>query len=108
VRNTAGSAHLQLPIAVAFEDGRQAALRIALAWPGDVVGLDPRTVMRTWPPSGVPQEPQATAGRILRAGRPTTEPYRSPEEEIASTGVRVVRTVGRARWKNGSTHVWIA
>jgi hypothetical protein len=52
--------------------------------------------------------PPAPAGRILRAGRPTTEPYRLPEEEIASTGMRVVRTVRRARWKNGSTHVWIA
>jgi hypothetical protein len=48
----AASDHLQVPIAVSFGAAREAALRITLAGPGDVVGLDPRTVVRTWPPSG--------------------------------------------------------
>ena len=50
--DTAASADLQVPIAVSFGEDREAALRITLAGPGNVVGLDPRTIVRTWPPSG--------------------------------------------------------
>jgi hypothetical protein len=49
----------------------------------------------------VPIEP---AGRILR---PAPTPYRVREEEISRAGVRIVRVACRARWTDGTTHVWI-
>jgi hypothetical protein len=48
-------------------------------------------------------------GRILN---PTSisggEPYRILEEQIPRSGVTVRRAVYRARWRDGSTHLWIA
>ena len=53
------------------------------------------------------EPPREPAGRILR---PTESPgrYRLREEELPRTGLRVARTVNRARWVDGSTYVWIA
>jgi hypothetical protein len=51
--------------------------------------------------------PAAPAGRILR---PTNTPdgrYRLREEEVPREGVRVARVIQRARWADGSTHLWM-
>jgi hypothetical protein len=40
---------LEAPIVLAFGEGREASTTLGLAGPGDVIGLDPRTIIRTWP-----------------------------------------------------------
>lgn len=35
------------------------------------------------------------------------DPYRIMEEEIRRTGVTITRTVQRARWIDGKTHIWV-
>jgi hypothetical protein len=35
-------------------------------------------------------------------------PYQIVEEQVPRAGVTVRRTLYRARWSDGSTHVWIA
>ncbi len=53
---------------------------------------------------GTPIEP---VGRILRPSSITAgSPYRVPEEEVARTGVRIVRSVCRSRWVDGTTWLW--
>jgi hypothetical protein len=48
-------------------------------------------------------------GRILNPESVgTSEPYRILEEQVPRSGVTVRRTVFRSRWRDGSTHVWIA
>ncbi len=47
-------------------------------------------------------------GRILNPQKVGTGPYRVQEEEVSRTGVRVSRVYSRARWTDGSTHLWIA
>jgi hypothetical protein len=48
------------------------------------------------------------SGRILRPKQESfLSPYKIREEEIPRTGVSVSRSVQRARWIDGSTHLWI-
>lgn len=49
-------------------------------------------------PSAVPP-----IGKILKP-----EPYFIPEEEIPRAGLRIERVVFRARWTDGSAHLWVA
>jgi hypothetical protein len=51
--------------------------------------------------------PVLPAGKILRPTPPVT-PYRISEEEIPRMGTTVERVVYRARWIDGSTHLWVA
>ncbi|MEP6733165.1 MAG: hypothetical protein ABJE10_21155 [bacterium] len=48
------------------------------------------------------------AGRILRPSSRLGQPYQVFEEEVSRAGTRIVRVVCRARWTDGSTHLWIA
>jgi len=49
------------------------------------------------------------AGRILNpTSIPTASPYQLREEQVPRAGVTVQRAVYRARWRDGSTHLWIA
>jgi hypothetical protein len=48
----------------------------------------------------------APRGRVLSP--PSLDPYQVREEEITRAGTRVSRGLCRARWVDGSTHVWIA
>lgn len=54
-------------------------------------------------------KPIPPVGRILQ---PTnvedTQLYRVREEEVSREGTRVMRVICRSRWKDGSTHLWIA
>ena len=50
----------------------------------------------------------APAGRILSPSALDGEPYRVDEEVVPRTGLLVSRTAYRARWIDGSTHVWVA
>ena len=51
--------------------------------------------------------PIAPVGRILvPSSIPPGSPYQVPEEEVARTGVRVVRCVCRSRWVDGTTWLW--
>lgn len=43
------SGRLSVPVTVSFGSGRDASTELFLAGPGDVIGLDPRVVNRTWP-----------------------------------------------------------
>jgi hypothetical protein len=58
------------------------------------------------PAPGEPGAPPAihAAGRILSP----PDPYQIREEEVSRGGVTVSRIVRRARWIDGSTHLWIA
>ena len=47
-------------------------------------------------------------GRILSPSILTQPAYRIFEEEVPREGVRISRTIMRARWIDGSTHLWIA
>lgn len=38
----------------------------------------------------------------------TSQPYQILEEQVPRSGVTVRRTVFRSRWRDGTTHVWIA
>lgn len=51
-----------------------------------------------------PEEMQPYA-RILC---PAIHPYRLREEEVPRSGLRVIRTVNRTRWIDGSTYVWVS
>ena len=55
-------------------------------------------------PGGDPQSGEPRA-RILRPG---SSPYRVREEEVPRSGLRVLRTVYRTRWTDGSTYVWVS
>jgi hypothetical protein len=57
------------------------------------------------PATGEASRAVQPVGRILRPGE---QDYRVREEEVPRTGIRVLRTVYRTRWIDGSTHVWIA
>lgn len=49
----------------------------------------------------------APAGRVLRpTGLADPDVYRVHEEEVPRSGTRVLRADRRARWTNGSTHLW--
>jgi hypothetical protein len=48
------------------------------------------------------------AGRILSPSSKVGGPYQIFEEEISRAGTRIVRVTCRARWTDGSTHLWIA
>lgn len=48
------------------------------------------------------------AGRILRPSSLVGQPYRVFEEEVSRAGTRITRVICRARWTDGSTHLWIA
>lgn len=50
-RNASG--RLELPVELAFGPGRSAEARLELAGPREVLGIDPRLVIRTWPRAGV-------------------------------------------------------
>jgi hypothetical protein len=54
---------------------------------------------------GADKQPAAVPpiGKILKP-----EPYFLPEEEIPRAGLRVERVVFRARWTDGSAHLWVA
>ncbi len=44
---------LSVPVTVSFGEGRQASVTLRLFGPGEVRGLDPRLVVRTWPAPNV-------------------------------------------------------
>ncbi len=68
------------------------------------VALERAVVIRSLPDGSLfPIEPRS---RILAP--PGVSPYRVREEEVTRTGTRVSRIPCRARWIDGSTHVWIA
>ncbi len=71
---------------------------------GDVA-LQIAAMLRTSPDH--PPEAILPLGRILN---PTglTEEYRVREEEVSRAGTRVNRLARRARWLDGSTHLWVA
>jgi hypothetical protein len=49
------------------------------------------------------------AGRVLNpSGVPAGTPYRIVDEEVPRDGLRIVRTVARSRWVDGSTHLWVS
>ena len=50
---TSASGRLEVPVAVSFGPARRAEARLELAGPREVVGIDPRLVIRTWPRAGV-------------------------------------------------------
>jgi hypothetical protein len=50
----------------------------------------------------------APAGRILRPSSLAGHAYQVHAEEVSRAGTRVTRVVCRARWTDGSTHLWIA
>jgi hypothetical protein len=45
--------------------------------------------------------------KVRAAPAPGDRVYRLPEEEVPRAGLRVQRLVYRARWSDGSTHVWV-
>jgi hypothetical protein len=48
-------------------------------------------------------------GRFLNpTDVPAGTPYRIVEEEVPRDGLRLVRTVSRSRWVDGSTHLWVS
>lgn len=48
-------------------------------------------------------------GRVLNpTGLPDARVYAVREEEVPRTGTRVLRGAHRARWVDGSTHLWTA
>jgi hypothetical protein len=47
-------------------------------------------------------------GRVLNPESLGTSPYQILEEQIPRAGVTVARTIYRARWKDGSTQLWVA
>jgi hypothetical protein len=57
-------------------------------------------------PGGAPQ-PVLPVGRLLRPTRLGGAAYRIREEEVPRAGTRISRVVCRARWHDGSTHVWV-
>jgi hypothetical protein len=59
------------------------------------------------PVPGGPAQPVLPVGRFLRPTRLAGAAYRIREEEVPRAGTRVSRIVCRARWHDGSTHVWI-
>lgn len=61
-------------------------------------------------PAGPGQEraPVEPLGRILRPTTVGTGPYRIHDEQVPAAGLRVCRIVHRARWIDGSTHLWTA
>jgi hypothetical protein len=76
------------------------------------VTLDPLRGSIALERAGMP-DPSGTglveaAGRILRPSARVGQPYQIFEEEVSRAGTRIVRVVCRARWIDGSTHVWIA
>jgi hypothetical protein len=50
----------------------------------------------------------APAGRILTPSALAGHAYQVHDEEVSRAGTRVTRVVCRARWTDGSTHLWIA
>lgn len=50
---TSAAGRLEVPVALDFGPERRAEARLELAGPREVVGIDPRLVIRTWPRSGV-------------------------------------------------------
>ena len=61
-------------------------------------------------PPDIDPKPVRPVGRILHSTnlQPPTEPYTLREEEVSRAGVQVSRVLARARWLDGSTHLWIA
>jgi hypothetical protein len=56
--------------------------------------------------------PDGTLFPVLPRGRvltpPGLNPYQVREEEVTRAGTRVKRVICRARWIDGSTHLWVA
>jgi hypothetical protein len=67
-----------------------------------VVALELAAMLKPDPPHD-PIDPQ---GRILRPTSLGNGPYQIPEEEVPRNGIRVQRVICRARWLDGSTHLW--
>lgn len=58
--------------------------------------------------SGTELQPPGPVGRILNPTLFSKGQYQIAEEEISRLGVRVERIVNRARWTDGTTHLWIS
>jgi hypothetical protein len=67
------------------------------------IALERAAMLRT--PGNTPILP---SGRILTPQKLGSNPYRVREEDVDRTGTRVSRTFCRARWMDGSTHLWVA
>jgi hypothetical protein len=79
------------------------------------VGGGPRAIQlqRASVPRVIPRDPLPPAAvkprtGLLREGLDVGQPYFIPEEEVPRSGVRVIQAFRRARWRDGSVHVWLA
>ena len=71
---------------------------------GDIA-LELGAMLRPGP--GGASQPILPVGRLLRPTRLAGTSYRIREEEVPRAGTRVFRVICRARWHDGSTHVWV-
>jgi hypothetical protein len=74
------------------------------------VTLDPTTGAIALERAGMPDPGGgliAPAGRILTPSSLAGHAYQVRAEEVSSAGTRITRMVCRARWSDGSTHLWI-
>ena len=71
--------------------------------------LEKAAIARPKPGSPGTYELVLAAGQILNpASIIGDNPYQIVEEQVPRTGVTVRRSIYRARWRDGSTHLWIA
>jgi len=75
---------------------------VPIAGKAPAIQLQKARVLRPDPAGGTIPVPVASLGRIL-----DREPYFLPEEELSRAGVRVDRVVFRARWKDGTSRLWV-
>jgi hypothetical protein len=69
------------------------------------IALELGAMLRPGP--GGSSQPILPVGRLLRPTRLDGATYRIREEEVPRAGTRVSRVLCRARWHDGSTHVWV-
>jgi hypothetical protein len=75
---------------------------VPIANKAPAIQLQKARVLRPDPAGGATPVTVPSLGRIL-----DREPYFLPEEELSRAGVRVDRVVFRARWKDGTSRLWV-
>jgi hypothetical protein len=55
-----------------------------------------------------PPAPVRPRTDLLRVGLDAGQPYFLPDEEVPRSGARVLQMFRRARWHDGSVHIWLA
>jgi hypothetical protein len=68
--------------------------------------LEVGQAVRVTDPDEAP-EPIFAQSKILRPGGDPDQDYRIEEDELPREGLKVERVVYRARWIDGSTHLWV-